>query len=245
MKLKCLIVDDEPLAHEVITNFAISLQSLEIMGNCYNALEAIDFLNDHTPDLIFLDINMPKIKGLQFLRTLTHPPLIIITTAYQEYAIESFELEVCDYLLKPYSFERFIKAVNRAVEFKKMKDSSEPPVMTMPSATQAAQSPAKESIFLKSDKKVYQVYYQDILYLESWGSYVKFHLTDQVIVTLERLSNYEKSLPSNLFVRVHKSYIVNLKKIQVIEGNTLKINGLELPIGGVYKHNLKKIIGGE
>lgn len=245
MKLKCLIVDDEPLAHEVIANFAINLQSLEIIGNCYNALEAIDFLNDHTPDLIFLDINMPKIKGLQFLRTLTHPPLIIITTAYQEYAIESFELEVCDYLLKPYSFERFIKAVNRAVEFKKMKDSSESPVMTMPSATQTAQPAVKESIFLKSDKKVYQVHYQDILYLESWGSYVKFHLTDQVIVTLERLSNYEKSLPSSLFVRVHKSYIVNLKKIQVMEGNTLKINGSELPIGGVYKHNLKKIIGGE
>ncbi|HAS40984.1 MAG TPA: DNA-binding response regulator [Microscillaceae bacterium] len=243
MKLKCLIVDDEPLAHEVIANFALSLQSIEVIGNCYNAFEAIDFLNETTLDLIFLDINMPKLKGLQFLRTLAHPPLIIVTTAYQEYAIESFELEVCDYLLKPYSFERFIKAVNRAVEFKKMKNKPVPPPSeTTPVVEQT--NTAQESVFLKSDKKVYQVYYQDILYLESLGSYVKFHLKDQVIITLERLSNYEKSLPPSLFVRVHKSYIVNIKKIQVIEGNTVKINQLDLPIGSVYKSNLKKIIGG-
>ncbi|OJJ18915.1 DNA-binding response regulator [marine bacterium AO1-C] len=243
MKLKCLIVDDEPLAHEVIANFATSLQSIEVIGNCYNAFEAIDFLNETTPDLIFLDINMPKLKGLQFLRTIANPPLIIVTTAYQEYAIESFELEVCDYLLKPYSFERFIKAVNRAVEFKKMKEQPTPsPAATPPVFAQT--NTTQESIFLKSDKKVYQVYYQDILYLESLGSYVKFHLADQVIITLERLSSYEKSLPQSLFVRVHKSYIVNIKKVQVIEGNMVKINQLELPIGSVYKSNLKKIIGG-
>lgn len=118
MMLKCLIVDDEPLAHEVITSFAKSLQSIEVIGNCYNAFQAIDFLNETTPDLLFLDINMPKLKGLQFLRTIAHPPLIIVTTAYKEYAIESFELEVCDYLLKPYSFERFIKAIKRALELK-------------------------------------------------------------------------------------------------------------------------------
>jgi len=242
MKLTCLIVDDEPLAHEVIANFALSLQSIEVIGNCYNAFEAIDFLNETTPDLIFLDINMPKLKGLQFLRTLTNPPLIIVTTAYQEYAIESFELEVCDYLLKPYSFERFIKAVNRAIEFKKMKEQPISQASAVSSTVEQTNA-AQESIFLKSDKKVYQVYYEDIRYLESLGSYVKFHLKNQVIITLERLSNYEKSLPQSLFVRVHKSYIVNIKKVQVIEGNMLKINQIELPIGSVYKSNLKKIIG--
>lgn len=242
MSLKCLIVDDEPLAHEVITNFAESLQSIEVMGNCYNAFQAIDFLNQATPDLIFLDINMPKLKGLQFLRTLAKPPLIIVTTAYQEYAIESFELEVCDYLLKPYSFERFIKAVNRALELKKLKESA----LSSPASSMPVPEPTthtQDNIFLKADKKVYQVQYQDILYLEGLGSYVKFHLNDQVIITLERLSNYEKSLPQNLFVRIHKSYIVNIKKIEVIEGNMVKINGQELPIGSVYKSNLKKIIG--
>lgn len=245
MTLKCLIVDDEPLAHQVITSFAESLQTLEVIGNCHNAFQAIDFLNEHTPDLIFLDINMPKLKGLQFLRTLTNPPLIIVTTAYKEYAIESFDLEVCDYLLKPYSFERFIKAVNRALELKKLKEK---PTTTAPTANPSSLPPQTEapqsSLFLKSDKKVYQVQYQDIVYLESWGSYIKFHLTDQVIVILDRLSNYEKSLPKNGFVRIHKSYIVNIQKIQVIEGNTLKVNQLELPIGNVYKKNLKEIIGG-
>lgn len=245
MQLKCLIVDDEPLAHQVISNFAESLQSLEIIGNCYNAFQAIDFLNEQKPDLIFLDINMPKLKGLQFLRTLSHPPLVIVTTAYKEYAVDSYDLEVCDYLLKPYSFERFMKAVNRALELKKLKEKPEsavsstaPPVNAPP-----APEPIPDAIFLKSDKKVYQVSYQDIIYLESLGSYVKFHLPNQVIITLERLSNYEQSLPVNLFVRIHKSYIVNIKKIQVIEGNTVKINALELPVGNVYKSNLKKIIG--
>lgn len=243
MTLKCLIVDDEPLAHEVITSFAENLQSIEVIGNCYNAFQAIDFLNETTPDLLFLDINMPKLKGLQFLRTIAHPPLIIVTTAYKEYAIESFELEVCDYLLKPYSFERFIKAINRALELKKLKESPVvQPHLTNPVTAEVTL--AQESIFLKSDKKMYQVQYQEIVYLEGLGSYVKFHLADQVIITLERLSNYETSLPAKLFVRIHKSYIVNIKKIQVIEGNTVKVNGLELPIGNVYKSNLKKIIGG-
>ena len=163
MTLKCLIVDDEPLAHQVISNFAESLQSIDVIGNCYNAFQAIDFLNENTPDLIFLDINMPKLKGLQFLRTLTHPPLVIVTTAYKEYAIDSFDLEVCDYLLKPYSFERFMKAVNRALELKKLKEKpgASPPVAT-PTAPDTAQT-LKDSIFLKSDKKVYQVAYNDIV----------------------------------------------------------------------------------
>lgn len=243
MTLKCLIVDDEPLAHQVISNFAGSLQSIEVIGNCYNAFQAIDFLNEQSPDLIFLDINMPKLKGLQFLRTLSNPPLVIVTTAYKEYAIDSFDLEVCDYLLKPYSFERFMKAVNRALELKKLKEKPAT-ITTAPITTSGETTATQDTIFLKSDKKVYQVQYTDIIYLESLGSYVKFHLADQVIITLERLSNYEKTLPENLFVRIHKSYIVNIKKIQVIEGNMVKINPLELPIGNVYKSNLKKIIEG-
>lgn len=243
MTLTCLIVDDEPLAHQVISNFAESLQSIQIVGNCYNAFQAIDFLNEQSPDLIFLDINMPKLKGLQFLRTLTHPPLVIVTTAYKEYALDSYDLEVCDYLLKPYSFERFMKAVNRALELKKLKQKPDYQETSTTNSHEPSPEVVKDTIFLKSDKKVYQISYQDIIYLESLGSYVKFHLPNQIIITLERLSNYEKSLPTNLFTRIHKSYIVNIKKIQIIEGNTVKINELELPIGNVYKSNLKKIIG--
>jgi len=192
--------------------------------------------------LIFLDINMPKLKGLDFLRTLKNPPLVIVTTAYQEYAMEGYELNVIDYLLKPFSFERFLKAVQKVQDQKKLLDLSEKG-SSKPQIIQAtAQEANMESIFIKGDKKIHQIQLNDILYLESLGSYVKIHLENEMITTLDRLTNFEKSLPENQFLRVHKSFIIAIKKIQTIEGNRLKISQTTIPIGNVYKHNLTKII---
>jgi DNA-binding LytR/AlgR family response regulator len=247
--MDCVIIDDEPLARKVVKNYCGNLPFINIQKECKSALEAIDFLNDHEVDLIFLDINMPKLKGLDFLRTLHNPPLIIITTAYQEFAIESFELNVIDYLLKPFSFERFLKAVNKAQTQKKLmhsaklgdsQDSVSNQQVNEKSA--APSSHVDESIFIKSDKKTHQVLLSEILYLESYGSYVKVHLQNETIVTLERLTNFEHSLPTHQFIRVHRSYIVAIKKIQTIEGNQVKINGNMLPVGSVYKHNLMDVI---
>ena len=240
--MRCIIVDDEPLAHKVILNYSKDLPHLEIIKSCHTALEAIQFLSQNSVDLIFLDINMPRLKGLDFLRTLSNPPLIIITTAYQEHALESYELNVCDYLLKPFSFERFIKAVNKVQQQKNLVDQANRPTETPHTATKNDLQ-QETSIFIKGDKKTHQLYYDNILYLESYGSYIKIHTQQEMIMTLDRLSKYEQLLPTDQFVRIHKSYIVSVKKIDTIEGNTVLIQTNRIPIGKVYKRNLDAAIG--
>ncbi|WP_298419726.1 LytTR family DNA-binding domain-containing protein [uncultured Kordia sp.] len=240
--MNCITVDDEPLAHKIIKNYCDNLSFLTIENECHSAFEAINYLHDNEVDLIFLDINMPKLKGLDFLRTLQHPPLVIVTTAYQEYAMEGYELNVIDYLLKPFSFERFLKAVQKAQDHKKLLDLSEignskpQPIQTIIKDTTI------ERLFIKGDKKIHQIQLKNILYLESLGSYVKIHLENETITTLDRLTNFEKTLPENQFLRVHKSFIIAIEKIQTIEGNRLKISEAVIPIGNVYKQNLTKII---
>ena len=241
--MRCLIVDDEPLAHKIISNYCDNLSFLEIVKKCHSAFEAINYLNENEVDLIFLDINMPKLKGLDFLRTLSKPPLVIITTAYQEYAIEGYELNIMDYLLKPFSFERFLKAVNKAVDQKKLlEDAIKSSKKTLNNPNTSIDSEEQKSLFIKGNKKIHHVQLNTILYLESVGSYVKIHLEKETITTLDRLTNFENSLPKNLFLRVHRSYIIAVNKINVIEGNRIKINGTEIPIGSVYKHNLNNFI---
>lgn len=240
--MKCITIDDEPLAHKVIKNYCDNLSFLTIENECHSAFEAINYLHENEVDLIFLDINMPKLKGLDFLRTLKNPPLVIVTTAYQEYAMEGYELNVIDYLLKPFSFERFLKAVQKVQDQKKLLDLSEKGSSKSQLIQATAQEANMESIFIKGDKKIHQIQLNDILYLESLGSYVKIHLENETITTLDRLINFEKSLPENQFLRVHKSFIIAIKKIQTIEGNRLKISQTTIPIGNVYKHNLTKII---
>jgi DNA-binding LytR/AlgR family response regulator len=241
--MRCLIVDDEPLAHKIISNYCDNLSFLEIEKKCHSAFEAINYLNKNEVDLIFLDINMPKLKGLDFLRTLSKPPLVIITTAYQEYAIESYELNIMDYLLKPFSFERFLKAVNKAVDQKKLLvDAIKSSKKTLNNPNTSIDSEEQKSLFIKGNKKIHHVQLNTILYLESVGSYVKIHLEKETITTLDRLTNFENSLQKNLFLRVHRSYIIAVNKINVIEGNRIKINGTEIPIGSVYKHNLNNFI---
>ncbi|NAS30709.1 response regulator [Flavobacteriaceae bacterium R38] len=236
--MKCISIDDEPLAHKVIKKYCDTLSFLNVQKECHSAFEAINYLHENEVDLIFLDINMPELKGLDFLRTLSNPPLVIITTAYQEYAMEGYELNVMDYLLKPFSFERFLKAIQKVKDQKKLLDLSEEKDFKPLLIQDEHPTASSESIFIKGDKKIHQVLLDDILYLESMGSYVKTHLADKTITSLDRLTNFEKRLPEKQFLRIHKSYIVALKKIETIEGNRLKINNIDIPIGNVYKHNL-------
>lgn len=233
--MKCIIIDDEPLAHNIIKAYCEKLEMVEVSAAFHNALDALPWLNEHTVDLIFLDINMPVLKGLDFLRTLRKPPMVIITSAYQEYALESYDLEVVDYLLKPFDFSRFLKAVNKASSLKKLlceKHEVSPP---------AKHRASSESMFVKSDKKMHQVQMASILYLESAGSYVKIHLEDKTIMVLERLAHFEKTLDSKQFIRVHKSFIIAVDKIDLIEGNLVQIGDRRIPVGQTYKVNLSRL----
>jgi DNA-binding LytR/AlgR family response regulator len=234
--MRCLIIDDEPLAHKVIRNYCEELPYVEIIGSVHSAIQATDFLNRELVDLLFLDINMPKIQGLDFLKTLSNAPLVIVTTAYQEFALESYEQKVIDYLLKPFSLQRFLKAMNRASEHKKLLEAQ-----SQPEVAQVSTPASEERLFIKGDKKIHQVGLSDIIYLESYGSYVKVHLEHETIITLERLTNYETKLVGKGFIRIHKSYLVPVQRILVIEGNELTIGGKKLPIGAVYRHNVNEL----
>jgi two-component system LytT family response regulator len=238
MTLKALIIDDEPLAHDIVLAYAQSVPFIEIVGQCYLATEAIPVLNQQPIDLLFLDIQMPKIKGLDFLRTLKNPPIVIITSAYEEYALESFELDVCDYLHKPYRFDRFLKATNKALEWHQLKKQSAAPKPT--------DSPIKQTvpdhIFIKSDKKQVKVSLEDIYYLESYGNYVKVWLKASFLLTPATLSSFEESLPDASFMRIHKSFIINQRYIDYVEGNTVYLkNKIHLPIGKNYRQLVKRI----
>lgn len=234
-----LIIDDEPLAHRVIEKYTTELTWLQKVGNAYDAFEGFEQLNTSAVDLIFLDINMPKLKGLDFLRTLAHPPIVIITSAYREYALEGFELNVCDYLLKPFSFERFLAAINKAAGLKNVETTAvESGIDKKTKVTNI------EKIFVKGDKKYHQIALAEILYLESYGSYVKIHLLNQMILTHETTSHFENILPKSAFLRIHKSYIVAIQKIETVAGNRLKIGDKSLPIGNFYKKAVKALIKG-
>jgi DNA-binding LytR/AlgR family response regulator len=238
MKLRCLIVDDEPLAHDVILRYLDDIPFLESAGQCYLATEAFSFLNHHAVDLIFLDIRMPKLSGLDFLRTLSQRPLVVITSAYEEHALESFELEVVDYLLKPFRFDRFLKAANRALEQHTLR--KQPVIVPAPAAMQHEPEP----LYIKSDKKLVQMQLDDLYYLESLGNYVKVWGRDQFLLTQRTLGSFEEQLPADTFIRIHKSFILNKKFVHYIEGNMIRLrNGKALPLGKTFKHVVKLFPG--
>lgn len=234
MKIKYLIIDDEYIAHDIIKGYCDMLPNLELMKNCYDAIEAIAYLNENTVDMIFLDLNMPKLKGFEFLRTLTTPPKVIVTTAYREYALEGYELNIVDYLLKPFSFERFLKAVNKAL------NSSE----KMPLTTATPTRPSAKSIFLRSNKKYTQIVLDDILYLESTGNYAKVVTLHETIVVREKISDLLEALSDDDFLQVHKSFAVAAKHINSIEGNRILIGEQVIPIGKVYKMKITELLQG-
>ncbi|MEI6435133.1 MAG: LytTR family DNA-binding domain-containing protein [Bacteroidota bacterium] len=235
MKIRCLIVDDEPLAQRVIERYIENLPFLEITGKCNNAVEAIDFLHEKEADLIFLDINMPKLTGIDFLKTLKNPPLVIITTAYAEYAIQGYELDVVDYLMKPFAFDRFYKAIQKAEEMLKGRESAH-------HETREGDKPEDNFLFIKSSKKTFKVNLDQILYIEALGDYVKIFTTDKMIVSYQSLKNIETLLPAKQFPRIHKSFIIALSRIDMIEGNQVKIRDRLIPVGTNYKTEFEKLI---
>jgi len=229
-----LIIDDEPIAHRIIEKYCDNLPHLEKKGNCYNAFEAMQFLNEHTVDLLFLDINMPKLSGFDFLKTLSNPPKIIVTTAYKEFAIEGYELNISDYLLKPFSFERFIKAINKTIDTTENKRSTS-------TLSTTDTEPNANSFFLKGDKKYHQIHFEDLLFIEAYGHYIKVYLKHEIIVSHQKISDFDKLLPKSAFIRTHKSFIVAKNKIKHIEGNRILIDEHKIPIGQTYKGNINKL----
>jgi DNA-binding LytR/AlgR family response regulator len=229
--IRYLIVDDEPIAHRIIENYCENLPYLEKKGSCYNAFEALQFLNEDTVDLLFLDINMPKLSGFDFLKTLPDPPKIIVTTAYKEFALEGYELNVSDYLLKPFSFDRFLKAINKTFDSAQNKKSS---AVLPPNETE----PNTNSFFLKGDKKHHQIHFEDLLFIEAYGHYTKVYLKNEMIVSPQKISDLEQLLPKTNFIRTHKSFIVAKDKIKQIEGNRILIDAYKVPIGQTYKENI-------
>jgi two-component system LytT family response regulator len=241
MSLRCLIVDDEPLAHDVILKYMEDIPFLRNSGQCYRATEAMAFLSTNRIDLIFLDIRMPKLSGLEFLRTLQQRPLVIITSAFEEHALESFDLDVCDYLLKPFRFDRFLKAANRALAMHTLKNQAGTSFAPVPEATET--EPAH--IYIRSDKKFIQLPLVQIYYLESLGNYVKVWDEQRFLLTPRTLGSFEEQLPADAFLRIHKSYILHKKFVHYIEGNTIRMrNGKELPLGKNYRHVVKQLMGG-
>lgn len=230
--IKYLIIDDEYIAHDIIKGYCDLLPNMELMKHCYDALEAFEYLNKNKVDLIFLDLNMPKLKGFEFLKTLPLPPKVIVTTAYKEYALEGYELNVADYLLKPFSFERFLKAVNKAI-------SSSPKVQI---PTLKGTENCSKSIFLRSNKKYTQVDVDTIQYIEAAGNYTKVITTNDTITIREKISDLLASLSKDDFLQVHKSFAVAIKHIKSIEGNRIYINDHIIPVGKLYKTNITQLL---
>ncbi len=226
-----MIIDDEPIAIRVIRNHISSFNEFEIVAECNNALEAMTVLRKEKVDLMFCDIQMPQLTGVDFVRSLNQPPKVIFTTAYRDYAVDAFELQVVDYLLKPISFERFARAINHFLDLQNEQ-----------SEEAAAEQKEKDFIFLKADKKHYKINLDDILYFESMGDYVIAITGTQKIVSKERISFLAESLPDDRFLQIHRSYIVSIDKIESVGPGFVEINKKKLPVGRNYKPQLHKLI---
>lgn len=242
--INVLIVDDEPLAQDVLETYIEKMPDLNLVQKCNNALEANEALKSNDIDLMFLDIQMPQLTGTDFLRSLVNPPVVIFTTAYSNYAVDGFELNALDYLLKPISLERFLKAANKAVAQIDLKKA----------AAAGASSPKDEPeiqaeadfMFVKADKKLIRVYYDDVVYIEGLKDYVIIRLKETRIVTLQTMKSLEEKLPSAIFKRIHRSYIVNLDKIDALMGNMVEVKEKgqvkHLPVGKNYRDELLELI---
>ncbi len=233
--IRYLIIDDEHIAHEIIKDYCANLPELIFEKSCFNALEARQYMTDHAVDLIFLDLNLPKLKGFEFLRTLSDPPNIIVTTAYEEFALEGFELNVSDYLLKPFSFQRFLKAIDK---LSKVKNSS----TSAPTTLAIADHRHTGKIFVREDKKYSQIAIEELFYAEAQGNYTKLVLDGRQITTRQKISAFKELLPDSEFIQVHKSFIVAKKHIESIEGNRIYIKEYIIPIGKVYKMNINNLL---
>ncbi len=233
--IRVLIVDDEPLALEILETYVRQIPELELVGSCSNALEANQMLQHENVDLLLADIQMPQMTGIDWLKSLTHPPLVIFTTAYPEFAVQGFELNAVDYLLKPIAFDRFLKSINKAIAIIGSQDK------------QNDQGKLRQDfIFVKADKKLLKLHYDEILFIEGLKDYVIIYTDQSRIVTLQTMKSLEEKLPEKMFVRVHRSYIVNLERIHSIHTDDIEImvkgQSRMIPIGNNYSENLQRII---
>lgn len=233
MEVRALIIDDEPLAQDVIKQYANKLPELNIIGTCNDAICAHSKLQEEMVDLLFLDINMPKLSGISFLKNLKNPPLVIFTTAYSEYALEGFELNAVDYLKKPFSFDRFCKAYFRAEELLQLQNTSN----SIPKF-----EIENDFLFIKANKKTIKVNFSDIQFIEGLGDYIKIHLNDNRIVANLSMKKIHSLLPQDKFYRTHKSFIVSLENIDSIEGNMTVLGSSKLPIGNSYRADFMKFV---
>ena len=236
MSYTCLIVDDEQLARQLLKEFVSKIPNLELKGMCKNPLEAMDVIQSEHIDIMFLDIQMPELTGVEFIKTLQQKPAIIFTTAYSEYALEGYQLDVIDYLVKPFPLDRFIKATNKAIEYIDLKRSAE----------KNSQGKGMDSnyVLLHADHKIYKVNLNDIQYIEGLKEYVSYFTREKRIIVLQSLKSIEETLPSNKFIRVHRSYIVPIEKIKTLDGNQVQIGDKLIPIGRSYKDDvLKRVVG--
>lgn len=228
-KIRCIVIEDEPLAAKVLSDYILQVPFLELQATFKNAMLAMEYLRDNTTDLIFLDIHLPKLKGMAFLKTLSHPTSVIITTAYHQYAVEGFDLNVTDYLLKPFAFERFLVAVNK--------------VNTIQKETQKTnESEAKkDSIFLNVQKKKVKILFSDIVYIESQREYIKIVTIKKEYISRMSTHEMESLLPANLFKRVHRSFIISMSKIDSYTAEMVEVSGVSIPIGRDYRGVLEKL----
>jgi DNA-binding LytR/AlgR family response regulator len=232
MSYTCLIVDDEQLARKLLQEFVSKVPALELKGMCKNPLEAMEIMHTQSIDILLLDIQMPELTGVEFLKTIKKRPATIFTTAYSEYAIEGYQLDVVDYLVKPFSLDRFIMAINKAMEFIDLRIKAMEPGSAVRNET--------EHLLLHADHKIYKVKLNDILYIEGLKEYVSYYTREKRIIVLQSLKSIEENLPSDRFIRVHRSYIVPIDRIKSLDGNQVQIGDKLIPIGRSYKDDVLK-----
>ena len=231
-KIKCLIIDDEPPAQVVLKNYIAQVASLELAGACNNAMEAISFLQHQPVDLLFLDIEMPGLLGTNFIRTINNPPKVIFTTAYRKFALEGFELNAVDYLLKPISFDRFIMGVNKVLQLNFQ------PTNGTPHTSELTPEHNHPFLYLRADRKMVKILFNEILFIESLKDYIKIVTINKTIVSRQSISSLENMLPRDSFLRIHRSFIVAINRIDSFNGEIIDIAKNELPIGRLFKHDV-------
>lgn len=227
MTINCIIVDDEPIARDILIGYIERVPYLSLVGSCADAFEAMALLNKNDIDLIILDINMPHLSGIDMLRTLKKYPAVIITSAYPDFALEGYELSVTDYLLKPFSFPRFVQATEKVVA----KGQEGQP---------AAPKDEERFVMVKSDKKLTKVFLNEIVFVEAYGNYIFIHRTQDKIMSKQTLTNFETQLPGAMFIRIHKSYVVSVKAVKYLQGNEVSVGTKMLPVGKVYRDGVVK-----
>jgi two-component system, LytTR family, response regulator len=235
-KIKCLVIDDEPPARDILKKYIAGVGLLQLAGECSNAVETLSFLQNNSVDLLFLDIKMPHILGTNFLRTLKNPPKVIFTTAFRKYAVEGFDLNAVDFLLKPISFERFLQAVNKVMQMNIDVAGNTNPL------SESLSDQSHPFLYFRADRKMIKVFLEDILFIESLKDYIKVVTIHKIIISKQSISSLEEMLPKDAFVRVHRSYIIAVHKIDSYNTDTIEIAKKEIPIGRLFRHDVSRIL---